>query len=239
MPASIEPVASSPTSRQPVLSALLLLALLIGVAGFWGPWVDHKAAALILIGQDMGEFVKFLPEVRDGTVPIVRQLFYLPPFCACLIFALFSSTDGAWTYGRALRALFLLAIVPLSLALLPPAFSLPAVLGPEFRIQAGGVLICWASIPGSFALPRIPPPLRSASVAVLALAASIPTLWQFLLALPLITDLYRRPPQIGWGLAATVSGFLLVAVLASVVTLQAGLRRLPLRRTPAAPLPRL
>jgi hypothetical protein len=48
---------------------VLILDLALAILGYFGPWVDHKTAALVLTGQDMGEFVKFLPEVRTGTAP--------------------------------------------------------------------------------------------------------------------------------------------------------------------------
>ena len=63
---------------------LLILGLALAIVGYFGPWVDHKTAALVLTGQDMGEFVKFLPEVRAGTAPMIREFFYLPPFAAAL-----------------------------------------------------------------------------------------------------------------------------------------------------------
>ena len=205
-------------------SILLVLALLIGTAGYWGPWIAHRTAALILIGQDMGEFVKFLPEVRNGTVPMLRQVFYLPPFCACCILALLAASPTL-RYHWFARGLFLLAILPLSLALLPPVFSIPVLKSEEFRLQVTGVIFCWALIPATLLLRRLPAVLQTALIAILGLLGALLPLWQFLVILPAIQSVYHAPIHIGWGLIATGCGFLIIALLGLLLTLQLVRRR--------------
>ena len=200
-------------------SGLLVLALLIGTAGYWGPWIAHRTAALVLIGQDLGEFVKFLPEVRNGTVPMLRQLFYLPPFCACCILALLAASPTL-RYHWLVRALLLLTILPLSLALLPPVFSIPVLRSDQFRLQVFGVILCWALIPATLLLRRLPAILQTALIAILGLLGALPALWQFLVILPAIQSVYHAPIHIGWGLIATTLGFLAAALLGFVLTLQ-------------------
>ena len=61
-------------SRTPSALAWSLLVLLaLGLAAYWLPWIDHRSAALKLSGQDLGEFVKFLPEIRTH---IFKQVIY-------------------------------------------------------------------------------------------------------------------------------------------------------------------
>ena len=205
-------------------SILLVLALLIGTAGYWGPWIAHRTAALILIGQDLGEFVKFLPEVRNGTVPMLRQIFYLPPFCACCILALLAASPTL-RYHWFVRGLFLLAILPLSLALLPPVFSIPVLKSEEFRLQVIGVIFCWALIPATLLLSRLPAVLQTTLIATLGLLGALLPLWQFLVILPAIQSVYHAPIHIGWGLIATGCGFLIIALLGLLLTLQLVRRR--------------
>ncbi len=57
---------------------------MLATVGYYGPWIVHKTAALTLTGSDMGEFVKFLPGVLDGSLRVMRQLFYLPPMAVAL-----------------------------------------------------------------------------------------------------------------------------------------------------------
>ena len=54
----------------------ILVGIILALVGYWGPWVDRKAAALVLSGLDMADFVKLLPGVRAGTERVVRELFY-------------------------------------------------------------------------------------------------------------------------------------------------------------------
>ena len=172
----------------------------------------HRDAALVLMGQDLGEFVKFLPEVRGGTVPVIRQVFYLPPFAACLALALLAGYRRA-AYGRWVRALLLAAVFPVSLALLPPVVSPPVLLSPEFRLQVIGVLICWALLPGAWVLSRLPVRLQSAALGLVGLLGAGPVLWQFARILPATARVYGVRPAIGWGLVVTVIGFLGLAAV--------------------------
>lgn len=210
---------SPSASGHRVSGILLVLAVLIGTAGYWGPWIAHRDAALILIGQDMGEFVKFLPQVRSGRVLVFRQIFYLPPFCACCILALLA-TSSALRYPPVVRVLFPVAILPVSLALLPPVFSIPVLKSEEFRLQVLGVIFCWALLPASLVLRHIPAFVRTALLTVLGLAGALLPLWQFLIVLPDIQSVYRAPVHIGWGIVATVAGFLATSLLGFVLTLR-------------------
>ena len=72
------------SSKEHQTKQIVLVGIALALVGYWGPWVDHKTAALVLSGLDMAEFVKFLPEVRAGTEFMIRELFYLPPLAAAL-----------------------------------------------------------------------------------------------------------------------------------------------------------
>jgi len=201
-------------------TALLLAALAVGAAGYWGPWVNHRAVALILIGQDLGEFVKFLPEVRAGATVMVRQLFYLPPFCTCCLLALLVASSCSRCVGGpalrchwAIRALCLAAIVPISLALLPPVFSIPVLKSEEFRLQVIGTLFCLALIPGVWLLRRLPPVALMTLIGLCGLTGAAPALWQFGVILPAIQNVYHAPLHPGWGVFATGLGFTTVGIL--------------------------
>ena len=40
--------------------------------------MDNRVAGLVITGLDLGEYVKFLPAVRNGVISIWRQGFYIP-----------------------------------------------------------------------------------------------------------------------------------------------------------------
>jgi len=95
------------------------LGILLALVGYWGPWVDHQTAALVLSGLDMSEYVKFLPEVREGSVRVFRELFYLPPLAAALCLALL--VGRLWPrYPLAVRVIMLSLAVGLCIVVLPP-----------------------------------------------------------------------------------------------------------------------
>ena len=211
---------------------VLILGLALAILGYFGPWVDHKTAALVLTGQDMGEFVKFLPEVRAGTVPMIREFFYLPPFAAALCLILLMASKRL-AYPLVVRAVMLLAVLGLAWAMLPPVWTPQLLLTAEFRKQTVAIAFCLLLLivhPVLRYLPprRCPEPvacpehsrregLMAVSMMVLALLGAVPPLWQFFSIREAMNRAYGWPVQVGWGLWVTVLGFLIV--VAGAVTL--------------------
>jgi len=52
----------------PSAELLLPVGVLCILIGYWAPWVAHPAAGLVQNGFDLSEFVKFLPQVKDGSL---------------------------------------------------------------------------------------------------------------------------------------------------------------------------
>ncbi|OQY22707.1 MAG: hypothetical protein B6I34_05555 [Anaerolineaceae bacterium 4572_32.1] len=196
-----------------------LAGLLLAALGFWGPWVDHFTAALVIPGFDLAEYVKFLPEVRAGAVPVARELFYLPAPAMALCLALLA--------GRRRERLpwwgaVLLAVLAAALALIvspPPDFVLrfgtDAGLRAEWGRQAllAGVsflavaaALLWAS--------RWPQWISSLLITLSAALGTAIPLWQFFAVRPAIDRVYNRPVTIGWGLWLMPLGFALVVAAA-------------------------
>ncbi|MFB0534424.1 MAG: hypothetical protein ACETWR_05530 [Anaerolineae bacterium] len=205
---------------------VLILGLALAIMGYFRPWVDHKTAALVLTGQDMGEFVKFLPEVRAGTVPMIREFFYLPPFAAALCLILLMASKRL-AYPLVVRAVMLLAVLGLAWAMLPPVWTPQLLLTAEFRKQTVAIAFCLLLLIVHPILRYLPPRrcpehsrregLTAVSMMVLALLGAVPPLWQFLSIREAVNRAYGWPVQVGWGLWVTVLGFLIV--VAGAVTL--------------------
>jgi hypothetical protein len=203
---------------------VLILGLALAIVGYFGPWVDHKTAALVLTGQDMGEFVKFLPEVRAGTAVMIREFFYLPPFAAALCLILLMASKRL-AYPLVIRAIVLLTVLGLAWAMLPPVWTPQLLVTAEFRKQTVAIAFCllllivhpmlrhlssrWMAV----ALRRA----QDIAMMVLALLGAGPPLWQFLAIREAVNRAYGWPVQVGWGLWVTVLGFLIV--MAGAVTL--------------------
>ena len=207
------------TARR--LAHLLLLAGLLGLTGAtWGAWVAFASPGLTLLGIDLAEYVKFLPEVRSGVLHVAREQFYLPPFTLSLGLSALSLLGAPWA-NRPARLLLALLAVPCALALLPPAWS-PATFGqaefqPQIRMLSAalalaltGLLAPWLRLqPGAW-LRRARAAL-AVLLALLALATTILPLAQWSAVRPAIEVIYHRSLNLGWGgWALAVGGSLLV-----------------------------
>ncbi|MCX7670384.1 MAG: hypothetical protein N2439_09960 [Anaerolineae bacterium] len=197
--------------------AILGLLLAIGVIGYYGPWVPHKAAGLVVLGLDLAEYVKLLPDVIAGRVVLIRELFYLPLFAASASAALLA---GRRNLPRWSRALLGLVSFPLAAAMLPPAWSPAVLLQPEFRLQVMAMIVCWLLVPAALITRYLPNRLILIMIFLLSLMAAIAPAWGFLQVHPGIEALYRRPLPPGWGFLVGTAGFLAAALFACAETLR-------------------
>jgi hypothetical protein len=188
---------------------LLPLGWALATVGYFGPWIAHATAALTLSGVDMGEFVKFLPGVLNGSLNIARQLFYLPPLAVVLSVALLVGCRRL-AYPRVLRITFLVLAIPVSLQLLPPAWSVHSLIKPEFRAQAIALGICWLALAGFWLWGVLPVWLTGSLSAALAFASLVLVPWQLALVKPAIDEVYRTPPTLGWGTYLCLAGLALI-----------------------------
>lgn len=188
---------------------VLVLGLALAIVGYFGPWVDHKTAALVLTGQDMGEFVKFLPEVRVGTAPMIREFFYLPPFAAALCFILLMASKRS-AYPLLVRAVMLLVVLGLAWAMLPPVWTPQLLVMAEFRKQTVAIAFCLLLLIIHPLLRYLPSRWMTVTMMGSALLGAGPPLWQFFAIREAVNRAYGWPVQVGWGLWITVLGFLIV-----------------------------
>jgi hypothetical protein len=203
--------ASAPRDPRQVRCVLIILIVGIGLAGYYGPWSAHRAAGLVIIGLDLAEFVKFLPQVISGQIAIRREVFYLPLMAGSMTASIFASRRFL---PRWFRWLLACAAAPLALAMLPPAWS-PALLGlEEFSIQLLAVGLCLALIPGIAVTRYLPDSLVLVIIALLSLMAALFPAWAFLQVRPAIAQVYRQPPPLGWGLFVDFLSFFGAAFLA-------------------------
>ena len=75
--------------------AWLPLGLTLILLGYFLPWLSHSVNGLTLIGIDISEWIKFLPQVQSGELPY-RDIFYLPPITLGLMLALLSVNGRGW-----------------------------------------------------------------------------------------------------------------------------------------------
>ena len=203
---------------------VLLGGCLLAAAGAsFAPWVDRPPAALVLTAPDLAEFVKFLPEVRSGTLPVHRLLFLLPLFVVTLSLPLVVMSPRL-AYAPWVRRLALALVVPLSLTLLPPVWSPNVLLSAEFRLQTMACVLCLALVVASRWLGHLPPRPLFALLLCLWLAVPLLALWQFWTVQAAIASAYASPIFPGWGAWATAIGCGLMIVGGLVEAWKPGVR---------------
>lgn len=191
---------------------LLPLGIFFILAGYFGPWVPHRVAGLVVTGLDLGEYVKFLPVVRGGQVTLWREGFYLPLVAVSLTLSL-AAFRPRLRYGWPIRALLLLVAGVAALNLLPPAWDQSTLRNPEFRQQILALAVCLGAAAVSPLLALIPRWLSASIVLLLSLLALWFPLRDFLRVLPTIRELYHQPFAIGWGVYVMAAGLLLLIAM--------------------------
>ena len=197
---------------------ILPIGWCLAAVGFLGPWVSHPTAALALTGVDMAEFAKFLPGVLDGSLKLTRQWFYLPPFAITVSIALLIGSHSLH-YSKLLRALGLLLAIPVSLQLLPPAWSPSSLMTAEFRAQTIALGISWLLLASFWLGRRLPAWLLGSLGAALSVIALVLPMWQFLIAKPAIDEVYGAPQGAGWGLLLCLTGLASTAAASALLAL--------------------
>jgi hypothetical protein len=205
--------------RSAQAETLLLAALLLAAVAYWLPWIGHPSAALKLSGQDLGEFVKFVPEIGPS---FPRQIFYVPPFFCSLCMVLLASNRET-RYPRYLRVGLLACALLLLPGLLPPAWGHPRELFmPEFRLQGLAVIVGVLVILGHGLLRPIPRQLMAWIVGALALLALALPQAAFWAVKDRLWAAYQTPTiRLGWGLWQHIIawlGVLVGAVVCHVLT---------------------
>ncbi len=202
---------------------LLPIGGTLTLIGYFGPWVAHPVAGLVITGLDLGEYVKFLAAVRGGEVTIWREGFYLPLVAASLALSLYAF-DAKLRYGWLMRALLLGIAVIAALNMLPPAWSPDKLRQPEFRLQVVAIGICLGAMSVSPFLALVPRVLRGAFAFLLVAAAIWWPLSGFLRVLPAIGDIYNQPLVPGWGMYVMTIG-LVIILIATIGNIRYAIRR--------------
>jgi hypothetical protein len=208
----------SQSVRQPLAvdtgrQMLIRLGFTITLLGYFMVWLPYKLAGLSFIGLEIGEWVKFLPQIRSGQISADRNLFYLPPITLGLVLAL-------WTAGwpnRRWRTWATRAVAVLVALLALPAVE--AVLYEGSDQWLGRLVAVLFVVLVVILLPllqRLPNGngLKVAWIAtlVIALAGLILPTWAYLTVRPAVVELFADEVGTGPGLWFNGIGHLLVAV---------------------------
>ena len=106
------------TVSPTLFNTLILIAVGLTLAGFFSRWIPEPAAGLALTGFEMAEWIKFAPEVREGTAAVRRADFYWPATAAALaLLAVPASCQKrqGWGYWLSLGWAVLVGLLPFPL----------------------------------------------------------------------------------------------------------------------------
>ena len=202
--------------RAVKLRYLLWLALILIGAGYFGPWVWHKAAGLILSADDLGEWIKFLPAWKSGQLPVTRELFYLPIWLTSIGLGLMAGRIKSWPGKLIVLALsMLLVFTPLpKYPELLSAYREPEFM-PTFWATMAALLL---SVIFTFWGAQLPERVEAILWIMIGVSAALFAPWMFGRAMPDIDRMYHY--SIGWGIVAEVIGGVLLALIGGVLLLR-------------------
>jgi hypothetical protein len=200
---------------------LIKLGYTVILLGYFMTWLPHQLAGLSFIGLEIGEWVKFLPQMRSGQISVDRNLFYLPPITLGLFIALWTAgwANRRWrTWAtRALAVLVAMLAMPAVEAVLSEGrdqwlarlimiwfVAIVAILTPLLRRlpDGQGLIVAW-----------------SATLIIALIGLALPT-WAYLAVRPAVVEILSDDVGVGPGLWLNGIGHLLVAVAALAWLLQ-------------------
>ena len=194
---------------------LLIVGFVLILVGYFLPWFKLQAAGLTLIGLDISEWLKFMPQFASGELPN-RNFFYLPPIGLGAMLVLWSViNDGDVRRGWIVAAAGCL----IALIAFPALEALP-INGEKFRnfsewrfriVLIGLVFVLAVGRP---LLVRLPVKVLVGLMGVIALIAAIlPARLLYLSRSAYIFWLRLTPnPGLGFGLHLLGTLFILWAV---------------------------
>jgi hypothetical protein len=186
--------------------------------GYLMVWLPQPLAGLSFIGIEIGEWVKFLPQVRSSEIWADRNLFYLPPITLALMMILWTA---GWSNQRwqtwALRGM----------AVLIAMLALPALEAVRFEpvsewllrlLLLATVLVSALIFPLTERLPKAAA-RRAAWLAIilLGLLGLIMPTWAYLTVRPAVSELFRSEVGIGPGVWLNAAGHLAAVVAGTLV----------------------
>jgi hypothetical protein len=190
---------------------LLPVGLVMALAGYFAPWIAHPVAGLVITGLDLGEYVKFLPAVREGAIAIWRPGFYAPLVAASAA-SLLAAYRSDFSYHWWLRLPLLALAAIAAFNLVPPAWTPARLLEPEFRLQTASLLGLLVGIAFSPFLALLPRLVAATLVTALTLLGCLAPLYGFYQVLSAIQALYNKPLAPAWGMWLMTLGLILIPI---------------------------
>jgi hypothetical protein len=195
------------------IQLILKLGFTTILLGYLVVWLPQPVVGLSFIGLEMGEWVKFLPQVRSGEIMAAKDLFYVPPITLSFMLLLWTLDwpNRRWkTWGMRIVAVF---VSMLTLPAIEVVQNEPLdqwlVRSLAVVLVVGGALAVAPLNPGVETKPRVNATVGMVCLA--ALGAILPT-WVYLSVRPAAQQVIGVDVGFGPGFWLNLGGNLMVVV---------------------------
>ncbi len=201
--------------RNSLAQTLLRVGFTAILLGYFLVWLPQPVVGLSFIGLELGEWVKFIPQLRSGELGINRNIFYLPPITLSLMIILWTTNwpNNNWQtwVTRFLAIVIAFLTFPALESILgePPAQWL-------FRILLISLVVIFAAV-----MPLVqkwPHTLTGIipwiAIMLLGFVGGILPTWAYFSITPVVEELVRTHVGAGLGLWLNLSGHLMASVIA-------------------------
>jgi len=154
-------------------SDFMMAGFVLMLIGYFLPWFKLPSVGLTLIGLDISEWLKFLPQFETGELPN-RNWFYFPPICLGAMVILWSAlTDAEGRRGSVMSGLGLvLALIAMpALEVMPINGEKIATTG-EWLFRFVGIGLVGLLAVGRPLLARIPSKLIVGLIGIIGLVSA-------------------------------------------------------------------
>lgn len=191
--------------------SLLRSAFVLILVGYLLEWLPHAAAGLSIMGQELGEWVKFVPAVKGGEVIFGRGYFFIPPWTLALMLV---SWTIPWS-NRRVQTWFVRIIAILISFLIFPPFEVIRFEEPNQWLVR--ILMILSVMTYIFSVPLIAKRpiervngITSISFVVLGIFGAVLPTSAYLAVRAPISDLLGAPVGMGMGILLNLTGHLMV-----------------------------
>jgi hypothetical protein len=203
--------AQSSTKLPLATVAFIAAGLFLLTLGYWGAWLPHPAAGLNILGIDLPEYVKFVPEVTSGQIPIKREVFFYPLLSLAMGLILLGTIKRP-ALPLWLRVILVVLAAPTALAMLPPAWTPALLRTPEFRQQTLYIGFLLLAVLFSPLIHRYLSDWWRGAILVLLGAIPFQALIAYTSLLPALEKLYQQPLESGIAYYLVAAGAILLGL---------------------------
>ena len=192
---------------------IIRLCFTMILLGYFLVWLPQPVAGLSFIGLEMGEWVKFIPEVRSGEVFPSRNFFYLPPI---LLGSMIAIWTAGWPNSRWQTWLTRVLAVVVGLLALPAIESFSEESPGQWlpRLAMSGFVIVVVLVATYYSSREaVPATIPWLYFIILGLLGAILPLWTYLAIKPFVEILMGARVGFGPGIWLNLLGNILLILL--------------------------